>query len=531
MALSQTAIKIAVASTEPALFNEDVDLRHPVRGSQLTASLTEEIEQYFITGNSGQHQDSNSDKWINPTLLQPNTAKWAVHFACCPFYGYSPLPLKELDGSGACKGIAFAYCQAELKKLLIAFKKRQKNVTFHFHLHDPLVFCYQDSLLQFDIIDGSSFLADKVGLVNLVNAAAQKLRSDQSVLITDSCSWTFIAPDVSGYLQTALCCPLSLIPTIYGLRLIDSVELGPDTFISTRHSSRPFSRLRWKKAQPFQGVTLDMSPQLEQSLGRLKKYCFSIKVSSSDAVHFPYSPLTFHYVMCDLIRRGLPASVIESTFHPPSLFRKSWEAIQDWMEGRPLFWVNIRIRHLKEKQQELCASNYLKRCGNIPLRLVLVPNNKGLEAACEDPDRFSELLTSSDCHYIDNLEVETTLKTDGSIDGADISFFLADRNLLMTHCGIVVDRYCRMLIFGVDSKGRAERFKMGEESNSATSSGSSSSDSSKQLVTISCQESQVAYTLRIKFPPDGNKLPRSGIQNDRILDSVFHFLIIFYSYF
>ena len=515
--------KRAVRYIKSIFFNEDVDLRHPVPGSQLIANLTEEMEQYFTTGNSGPQQDSRRGKWINPTLLQPKTGKF-VHPACCPFIGYAPLPLKELDRNGGHQnGIAFEYCRAELKKLLIAFKSRQEKVTLHFHPCDPLVFCYEDSPHSFDVIDSSSFLADNVGLVNLINAAARKLRSDQSVLFTESAMWRHVDPDVSHYVQNSLCCPLSLIPTIYGLRLIDIIDLGPDTFISTRNSPRWFSRLHWKRAQPFEGVSLVMSPLLEQCLERLKKLCFHVKSPSDSALSKNcgmsyYSPLTFCYVVCDLSRRGLSASTRDGIFQPPPLLRTAVDTFQGWMEGRLVWRVTVRFSFDADKKIAFEESS--TEFDTAALRLILLPNSKVMAARAQ-PKEVLELLTDPDSQYIDNLEFKMKPNADGiAVDGAEISFLLADRNVLKTHRGIVVDHENRHVLdlkdgpIGIEHKWEVEKFTQpcplswGGESSNLASSGS------KKLMAISCPESKDVYTIRFKFHPGGDKLSHSGIQND-----------------
>ena len=519
--LSPAIVSVIAAAIKPALFNEFIDLCHPVPGSQLVANLTKEIEQYLKTGNSGP-QDDSAAKCVNPTFVQSKTGKWLVHDASCPFVRYAPLPLKELDRSGEHNGIAFEYCRAKLKKLLIAFKKRKETSTFHFHPCDPLAFCYQDSPLQFDIIDGSSFLADSVGLANLLIATAQKLRTHQSVLFTENKLWPLFAPDVVGYLKKMLFCPLSLIPTIYGMRLIDNVELGPDTLnTSTLHAHRPFSRLRWKKAQPYEGVSLAMSPLLEQCLDQLKKMCFVVEAPSDDAVDklsSYFSPFTFYYVMSDLIRRGgLPASTID--FNPPPQLRTSLEAIQAWMEERPVWRVNVRLVHDTEKKQPVYTELF-EQIGIVALRFVLLPKNAFVDTCVADPDRLQSL--HPDSHYIDNFELKMNLKTDGRIEKVDLSFLLTDRNMLKSHIGIFFDRDFRTSIFGLGRLGRESKFEvkkftqprpwtLGEESSrSAASAEPLSSVRLKKLMPISCQESKDAFTIRIKSQPSGDKLTRPG---------------------
>ena len=517
--LFQTVVKQAIEFIKPSLFNDDTDLPHPVPDSHLVENLLKELEQFLTTGkSSAQEQDSARNRHANVTLLQPITGKWFTHCAACPFVGFAPLPLKELDRSGdQYNRVAFEYCRTELKKILLAFRKRKETVKFFFNLRDPLVFCYQDSPLSFDVVDCPSFLVDHVGLANLLKAAARKLRSNQSTLFTESMAWPLWAKDVAGYLQTVLCCPLSLIPTIYGLRLMDNVELGPDSFISTRNPPKPFSRLGWKKAQLFKGVALTMSSQLEQCLERLKKLCFLVKTPSigrDDKVGIKvFSPLTFCYVLSDLIHRGgLPASTMEA-FPPPSIFRASMEANQAWMEGRDVWRVTAYLSVSKTIDLDL----FWKIFGTTPLRLLLMPHSAAI-AVFNHNERLFDVIYSTDSHFFDNFSLSVKMNEDGiSMDSTEVSFLLADRNLLKTHCGFIVDhdqkRRIPLFVIGrfrtdcsidVDKFSPLYPWPLKEESNLAVS------DRSNKLLAMSCQESKDAYTIRFNVCAAGYKQPRAG---------------------
>ena len=88
-------------------------------------------------------------------------------------------------------------------------------------------------------------MADHVSLANLLTAGSRKLRFSTSLLFTESMLCTTNAGSSETlYLQEILCCPPSLIPTIYGLRLMGNVELGPEALYHTRTMSVSVSRLR-----------------------------------------------------------------------------------------------------------------------------------------------------------------------------------------------------------------------------------------------------------------------------------------------
>ena len=202
-----------------------------------------------------------------------------------------------------------------------------------------------------------------------------------------------------------------------------------------------------------------MSPQLEQCLERLKKLCSHVETSSAvafDKFCVYFSPLTFFYVMADLIRReGLSASTLD--FHPPSFFCTSLEAFQAWMGGSPVWRVKVRCSFGAD--EKIAYEEKLRKFGSVVLRLILLPNNKAMVARA-DPQKVLELLTAPDCHYIDNLEFK--LNADGvMVDRVEISFLLANRNLLKTHSGIVADHKHRMLLFRIGRFGIDHEWEVG----------------------------------------------------------------------
>ena len=78
----------------------------------------------------------------------------------------------------------------------------------------------------FQVIDCSN-LADHYGMANLIPAARNCLAEDlNAVILTNSLTWQLLKPTVPEYVETALMCPMTVIPTLYGLRLTDHVQLG-----------------------------------------------------------------------------------------------------------------------------------------------------------------------------------------------------------------------------------------------------------------------------------------------------------------
>ena len=440
------------------LFSDISDSVHALIGfPSLMEKLGKELEQYCQTGNCG--MASKDAACANPTLLNHVSRKWNVPFDVTPFDGYLPLVSKELDQSddAAKNGILLGYCQKELKKLLNALRKRIHVAKFYLHLGDPLEFCFQLGDSEgFDLISTSD-LADRMGLANLLVAAARKLRSSQSVLLTTCKSWVEVASDVPQYVEATLCCPLSLVPTMYGLRLMDNVELGPETLRFVDFPPYAGFQLRWKKCPPFNGIQLALSPPLKESLRRLRDECFALSIATppswilrserkfllGSGMVF-YSPLTFFYVLSDLMRRGGMQEA--STVLPvalsglPPVFQLHLETLLAWRERRPIRWVHVIVPFNDPMSKQLA---HLKDF--LLLRLVLVDKIDLDAIKSGDSSLLTKLLklNSKKSHFIDNFEftvVPVPTESLGVINCFEIKFLLGDCSLLETHGGLVVDR-------------------------------------------------------------------------------------------
>ena len=469
-------------------------------------NITQDFRHYFCMGICGPVSDFEAPgnlliSSINPTFVHPATGKWFVQYSVCPFDGYLPLPSKELNAGKH----DFNHCRMQAKKtLLAAFRKRKDSVKFVFHTCDPLTFCFDETAPKFDVIDTSN-LADHLGLVNLLNASARKLRSDQSVLITESLQLSSGKPNamiIAKYLEKILCCPLSLTPTLYGLRLVDNVEFGSEEppFFGTLLLV-PFCRLRWKKTLPLTGAPLALSPTLDKSIKSLKEVCF---LGSKDSLFqcrtSRYSPLTFHYVLSDLIHRGGirdSSALFEIALSElPPVFRKSFETTRAWMKQEPIWRVTVVIPF--SLHDGLSVSPVL--------RLILLPTADLAQGVSLAAAKFSSDLLSTANNFIDNVELDAQLKFGGGFDRVAISFLLKDRSLLKTHGGIVIDRDSGspIFVFGrfSSSNCQVESFDVSYPwpwVKPHSTVRSPPAGSSAELIAESCQESESSYAIRFKI--------------------------------
>ena len=526
------AVNRVVACILPHLVNDFSDSDNLI---SLLASFNEEIWQYCKTGNCGRGNSSVAS--VNPTFLQPTTGKWLLHPVSCPFQGFFPLPLKELDEKKVKHGIIADYCRAELTKQLTAFRKRIDKIMFYFHPCDALAFCYGDLPYKFDIIDTSN-LADSLGLANLLNAAGRKLLSDQSLLSTETVFWYKLAPTVAQYVQEVLCCPLSFIPTIYGFRLMDNVEWGQEasrcTF--TNPTSVMSARLRWKKAMVFDQAPLVLTPPLKICLQQIMDVC-ALNYSSPElkTTAWFFSPLTFFYILSDLIQRGSiqESSALMTSFvsRLDSNLQKSFETYRAWMENRPVWRVKVRIGYSSVVNDSMLFDAQLF------LRLVLIPKNDIFDPSVSDQQLYDLLISSKNLHLIDNIEVKMKMKSSGLIEWVDIEFLLDDRSLLESHCGIVsqVNGVPAFLIHSLsDHQHVVELFTRHYPWPANDSTGAvivSSRSNEPQLVGESCEEIEDAYNIRFKIFSNGRSKPHSGMQINFFLSHSQHSNITFYGYF
>ncbi|EFX82902.1 hypothetical protein DAPPUDRAFT_101078 [Daphnia pulex] len=272
--------------------------------------IIEQEFQAFYERGSCRLQNELETVCINSSFLNPDTEQWQVDYASCPFLGYLPLSQDQELITSVKDKILLPTCQKILKDTVNSFRSRIADIQVFFHLEDALEFCFTNAN-KFDVIDCSS--ADRIGLANILNAASGRLSNNPgAVLFTTSQDWDTFAPTVELYVEHVLCCPLRMIPTIYGLKLNDYVELG-SRYPPSWYYAVP-SNLSWQKAiHFFQNIVMSPSSSLTEFLNKLAQKCFvserfpkpsqvlSYQMAVLERHH--YSPLTFHYIVSYMNQR------------------------------------------------------------------------------------------------------------------------------------------------------------------------------------------------------------------------------------
>ena len=412
-------------------------------------AMLEEICQYFKRGNC-RLQTGKDAVCVNPTMLNPTSLKWELDPSLCPFDGYLPMSCTELDTSFQEK-ILIHSCQEILKNLVLSYQLRQKSIQVSFHLQDALELCYTEKSTKFDVVD-CSFLADCIGLCNLIPTCSGVMADHpESILRTETQHWMDFDFSMQKYVEESLCCPLPMIPTMYGLRLEDHITLGP-TSLNLDQKSRQFF---WKKVPSFENVAFSPSPLLSHSLNQLAKKCFALKHpletrnGIKNCLPTPwYSPLTFNYIFGSMKLRLGGENWLQDLPHlsnlPPA-FQVAKRTLDVWRTGQPL--LKFSTQCTLDLKVEVIHNNY-SRSGTQLLRLILVPEviyeNRFarliplLKSKKKEKLALDDILLLPNVHIIDNFLVEVKKTTDENF--TTISFLLLpDHGIGKTHHAILVD--------------------------------------------------------------------------------------------
>ena len=419
----------------------------------LKDNIIKEIELYFKSGNSSPTAIKSGDlQWFNPTLLEPNTLEWRVNATSCPFTGYSPLQPDQLENP-ADFGVVTRHCQEVLKDLLISYRKIKDNIEFYIHADDDLQFCLEDNSEKFDVIDSSS-LADDVGLANLILACSRKLdHHNDALLLTESVDWGKVGPTVMNYLEETLCAPLTMFPTIYGLRLMNQVELGNEKLHMACSSVEwPPANLCWSPALRLENAPLSQSAAIERCLKQLEKKCFlneadpNVLYKNGECGFHRYTPLTHHLVLARLA--GLGADHRTSFYNPDvspqfTLARKSLRA---WSESRPVKLMVTSHRFTPEiadlfEKQRLTFQEPPLRLALIPTRYLAKRPSK-MQSPLSKNDFIYWAAEKSGVHFMDNFDVHFERDANGRPVSVRVAFLLpVTLDLSLTHSAVLVDLY------------------------------------------------------------------------------------------
>ncbi|EFX73625.1 hypothetical protein DAPPUDRAFT_109720 [Daphnia pulex] len=428
-------------------------------------------------------QNDEKPVCVNPTLLNPKTHDWKIFCFFTPFDGYMPMEKGELITS--VEQIMTHSCSEILKRLVSSYRSRIPTVKIVFHLEEAIKHCYSDAN-KFDVIDCSDFVS-RVGLANLVVACCQKLSDNPNAVF-----YTEIMTDdhhsANNIVETSLCAPLSMIPTIYGLRLADHVELRDSAVDYLRCNAlrrRYPVILCWQKVPNFQNIKLVPSPDLNRCLTKLAKLCHQTTLPNPVSMvkkcrggEIYYTPLTFNYILDSMIKRLGHDCWLPDLLDIAPQFRLARRVMEDWKNGKEMKKFSAGVHKVKS------AANKER---TPKVRLVLVARD-------------------SDVQYIDNFELEFNHTSKG-VAVKMVSFLLpSDHTFDGTYDAIVVNAFNGMSLLVLDpfESMRVEEYLVPYPIGQSKSQLPLDPKGKMYMKVESCIESEEQYTLRIAIECDGN---------------------------
>ena len=415
----------------------------------------EEVRLFFSKGSCRLENGNLNCAFVNPTMvLDPTTYNWDVAPQLSPFDSFMPLLKEELDMST--DQILIRSCQKILMTQVAGYRSRLETIQTVFHLEDSMAFCYSDTNnLTFDIID-CSCLADQVGLVNLIIGSSKKLAdTPEAVLLTESSNCNLLGMNLLDYVEKTLFSPLSMIPTIYGLRLKNHIEL---------ESSEPTFRsyvgyavkLWWQKALPFRNVVPSPSPELSRWFQQLAKNCFLVlkgwngpfdnEFPAQPCGMFSYTPLTFSFAVNSMIQRlGVDCFKDTDKLKVPSTFRLAQRTFEAWKNDEIVLKFSTALSGTWLSNYTL-QSLMSERLQTPVFRLMLIPKSEITDCYNQSLS-FSNIisqerpwLTIPNAHVIDNFTIDVQKTPDGKINKIAVSFLLiSNHDVGNTHCAMLFE--------------------------------------------------------------------------------------------
>jgi hypothetical protein len=482
----------------------------------LKSKLIKEVERYYRTGSCNSRITALKSVAVNPTLLElenalslAKTPRWRVNIYSSPFMGFLPLPLDKLEKNE--ENIATLYCQKMLKNFVSSYRHLKNCVDFHLHWSDNLQFCLSGTSEMFDVIDCST-LADEVGLANLIVSSSPRLdyRSPDALMITESTDgWFSIASSIAGYIEEALCAPLSMIPTLYGVRPANDATLGSNV-ITTRGNEDGFPEitLTWRRAPRFENVTLGLSPSLELYLKNFEKKCYFEKDETTlDELKSKffrcYTPLTYCYMVWNLVshlenREDFQNLLLKANFaEKGSQFTLTRRTIEARANQHPLTLV-IANQPLTPEIENLFQDNFRAPM----LRVMVIPFDRWIAKK-----KSGSIEKNSDVYFIDNFHFKIHGKTaDRVFPTLQLIFVLPEKHgLKPNHCAVIMEMYSStvMLFLGMIDDMEQETLEVPSSTKKQLSSCTEMAPKNSFMQAGNCRESPKDFFFNISVHTEG----------------------------
>ena len=258
--------------------------------------------------------------------------------------------------------------------MISQLRAHRHRISFHFHLGSNFFEqCRREEPAKekFHVIHCSSTSLINLGLVNLLSSTSRCLINSDAVLLTNinlsAMARDFKVTSAVQYIESVLCCPLSLIPTLYGLRLTNHPQLGSQSPLKLHDEMKKnyFRVLKWQLSPCYsQNIPLEISPILENAISKLASSSWLLMdlscMPSCSTVIF-----TFNLILQSLSTRCklLPDITTLQSLHLdkiPSCFRLTLRTEQAWKNGQPVLRYSLTnsVRNAILENAQFCLELY-----------------------------------------------------------------------------------------------------------------------------------------------------------------------------
>ena len=202
------------------------------------------------------------------------------------------------------------------------------------------------------------------------------LANQESVILTTmylGCIQAAWKNSLLDYIESTLCCSLSMVPTIYGMRLTNHLMLGSPSPVKLHENiaKDQFLKLKWKSVTDFAGsFKLDFSPVLRNAIDKLAASASRFFSESRTFSEYPLN--TYLYILdslsrrCELLPNGATLqSLFQAEVAPEA--RLTYRTESAWLSGEPVlqYYISSSIReYLLEKQETEITLSLEGKAGN-----------------------------------------------------------------------------------------------------------------------------------------------------------------------
>ena len=260
-------------------------------GNEMPNMPLEEVKGFIMFGDCCSPIAFNQSEHTlhNPTLLTLQKKQWQVCFTSTPYDAYLPVSWSspENQNNRTVSDMVYNHCKLQFKERLSELRLRLQSIEFHFHPYDYTELEGVRELKNKFQIVYSFDLAERAGLANLIPATVGCLAEADpyAVLVTPSKKPVNV--------ESSLFCPPSMFPSLYGVRLVDQLQLGSSVCLRLHDSVhvRPIT-FKWMKVPAYsRNIVMGISQDLKNAIGQLKEFCFGNKPGRPSGGEKTFSPI------------------------------------------------------------------------------------------------------------------------------------------------------------------------------------------------------------------------------------------------